>query len=76
LLVVVLFLLVAVLSIEEDASKARLSAASFSRVVNILLPGEEQYMEECIYYTQAGYGWCVSGYGCCVSGIGLLCQGI
>jgi hypothetical protein len=26
-------------------------------------------MEECIYYTQAGYGWCVSGYGCCVSGI-------
>jgi hypothetical protein len=33
-------------------------------------------MEECIYYTQAGYGWCVSGYGCCVSGIGMLCGGI
>ena len=40
LLVVVLFLL-AELSIEEDASKVRLSAASFSRVVSILLPGEE-----------------------------------
>jgi hypothetical protein len=25
-------------------------------------------MEECIYYTQAGYG-------CCVSGIGMLCWG-
>jgi hypothetical protein len=76
LFVVVLFLLVAVLSIEEDASKVRLSAASYSRVVNILLPGEEQKMEECIYFTQAGYGWCVSGYGCCVSGVGMLCRGI
>jgi hypothetical protein len=43
LLVVLLFLLAAVLSIaEEDASKERLSAASISRVVNMLLPGEEQ----------------------------------
>jgi hypothetical protein len=32
-------------------------------------------MEECIYYTQAGYGWCVSGYGCCVRGVGMLCRG-
>jgi hypothetical protein len=32
-------------------------------------------MEECIYYTQAGYGWCVSGYGCYVRGIGMLCRG-
>jgi hypothetical protein len=31
---VVLFLLAAVLSIEEDASKVRLSAASFSRVAS------------------------------------------